>query len=200
MDCSNNVTTWLISDLHFGHDKPFIFQRRGFNTIQEHDQKVIELFNSIVRPDDIVYCLGDIFLGDSENGMNCFGQLNGRFYLAIGNHDTPTRLGLLHQAMEFPPQEWKARIMDIQYGYIIKHKKACIHLTHYPLDTGNGESPSLVYNIHGHVHEDDSVHPEHLLRYNVAWEALGGRPIELDEVVKYLKHNGQMYREKMGLV
>ena len=30
---------WIISDLHFCHNKDFIYGKRGFNSIAEHDEE-----------------------------------------------------------------------------------------------------------------------------------------------------------------
>ena len=46
---------WFTSDLHFSHDRDFVWQERGFNSIQEMNEKIIENFNSVIEPDDILY-------------------------------------------------------------------------------------------------------------------------------------------------
>lgn len=33
---------YFTSDLHFGHDKDFIYKSRGFNSIGDHDNTIIE--------------------------------------------------------------------------------------------------------------------------------------------------------------
>ena len=55
---------YLSSDLHFGHDRGFIYEPRGFSNIQEHDEAIIERFNSIVQPEDDLYLMVSfIFFG-----------------------------------------------------------------------------------------------------------------------------------------
>ena len=48
---------YVTSDLHFGHDREFIFGPRGFKTIQEHDEAIIQNWNSVVTKSDLVYIL-----------------------------------------------------------------------------------------------------------------------------------------------
>ena len=36
---------WITSDLHLQHDKPFIYEARGFSSIQEHDEAIIKNWN-----------------------------------------------------------------------------------------------------------------------------------------------------------
>lgn len=59
---------YFSSDLHLNHDKAFIYEACGFSSIQEHDETIIERFNSIVTERDDLYLLGDLMLGnDPEN-------------------------------------------------------------------------------------------------------------------------------------
>lgn len=60
---------WFSSDLHFGHNKDFIYQARGFNSIEEHDKAIVDNWNSIVDEDDDVYLLGDLMLNSDDAGI-----------------------------------------------------------------------------------------------------------------------------------
>ena len=51
------------SDLHLGHDKDFVVQARGFETVEEMNAEIIRRWNERVYPDDDVYVLGDLTLG-----------------------------------------------------------------------------------------------------------------------------------------
>ena len=33
---------WVISDLHLGHDKPFVWEARGFDSVEEMNQTIIK--------------------------------------------------------------------------------------------------------------------------------------------------------------
>ena len=67
---------YVTSDLHIGHDKDFMYTPRGFSSITEHDNAILENWNKIVKDDDIVYILGDIMLGDNFYGLDIFNNLN----------------------------------------------------------------------------------------------------------------------------
>lgn len=54
---------FLTSDLHFLHDREFIWKARGFNSVDEMNEETIRRFNEVVNPEDTVYILGDIALG-----------------------------------------------------------------------------------------------------------------------------------------
>ena len=45
---------WFTSDLHLGHDKDFVVQARGFETVEEMNAEIIRRWNERVYPDDDV--------------------------------------------------------------------------------------------------------------------------------------------------
>ena len=68
---------WFTSDLHFGHNKEFLYKPRGFENIVDHDETIIKNWNELVAPNDTIFILGDLMLNDNNYGMNCLKQLNG---------------------------------------------------------------------------------------------------------------------------
>lgn len=112
---------WFTSDTHFGHQKDFLFGPRGFASSEEHDVAIIKNWNSIISPDDEVYHLGDVMLGDNEHGIKCLEQLNGRIHILIGNHDTDTRIQLYKQCKNVVSIDYALRktLENIMCGYHI---------------------------------------------------------------------------------
>ena len=39
---------WFSSDLHLGHQKEFLYVPRGFSSIEEHDEAIIDNINEVV--------------------------------------------------------------------------------------------------------------------------------------------------------
>ena len=63
--------TFVWSDTHFGHksenwDVP-LWKKRGFNSIEEHDEGLISNWNKTVSNEDDVFHLGDIMFGARLN-------------------------------------------------------------------------------------------------------------------------------------
>lgn len=141
---------WVTSDLHFGHKKDFLWRPRGFNSIEEHDEEIIKRWNEIVKPDDTVYILGDLMLNDNSAGIEKIRRLNGWKYLAIGNHDTDTRIPLYKTIWD---------VTCIQYAYRLRYKGLNFFLTHYPTLTSNYDYDkplkTKVINLCGHSHTSD---------------------------------------------
>ncbi len=103
------VKKFYLSDTHFLHERLLGMQPRAFASIGEHDEAIIERWNSVVGGEDIVYHLGDFAFGLAKNAervKEIFGRLNGRKYLVIGNHDTNKR-GDLHPALA--SLDWASR-------------------------------------------------------------------------------------------
>jgi calcineurin-like phosphoesterase family protein len=74
---------WLTSDWHFCHSQPFIYEPRGFKNQYEMNQTIIKNYNSVVQPNDDVYCVGDCILNDNEEGIKCIKQLKGKIHIVI---------------------------------------------------------------------------------------------------------------------
>lgn len=164
---------WLISDTHFNHNKDFIWKSRGFNSVQEMNETIINNWNKVIKSDDIVYHLGDFIMGDLSRGIDIIKQLNGKIRLAIGNHDTNARIIAFYNLHNFE---------DIQFGYRIKKGKRTFLLTHYPTLTGNFDN-SKTYSIHGHTHSNNAF-CEYDMMYNVNCDAHNCNPILLEDAIK----------------
>ena len=167
---------WLISDTHLNHDKEFIWKARGFNSVQEMNDAIIERWNEVVKYDDVVYHLGDFIMSDLDTGIALVKQLKGKIKLAIGNHDTQNRLVAFCDLYNFD---------DIQFGYRLKEGKKSFLLTHYQTLTGNFDN-SKTYSIHGHTH---SLNPfcEYDLMYNVNCDAHNCRPVAWEDMIAEIK-------------
>ena len=83
--------TFFTADHHIGH-KSILSQRmarpRPFATIEEHDEALVAAWNAVVRPDDIVWHLGDFaYKCSPEYAASVRARLHGRIRLCRGNHD-----------------------------------------------------------------------------------------------------------------
>ena len=178
---------FLTSDTHFGHDREFLWGPRGFKSSREHDETIIANWNSVVGPEDIVYVLGDLMLGDNEWGRECVRRLNGRICLIRGNHDTP------HRWYEF----YRTIGDNIQFGNcaeLINYRRYNFYLSHFPTLTGNLEKESLhqmTLNLHGHTHSKSKFFEDRPYMYNVALDANDNTPVLLDDIIDRMKEKVQ---------
>lgn len=180
---------WLTSDLHFNHDKDFIWKVRGFNSVQEMNEALVKNFNSVVKPEDTVYILGDNMMGmDINSGLAYLRRLNGIKHIAIGNHDTDARIEAYKNSKIFA---------DIQFGYRIKVKGTTYILTHYPTVTANGDNLRVV-NLHGHTHQEDSNFFENRpYMYHVGVDSHKCFPVSMETIIEDIKNfKGENKNEK----
>lgn len=170
---------FITSDLHFGHDRAFIYEPRGFSSIGEHDEEIIWRWNDVVKSDDIIFVLGDLMLGtDHDYGLSCISRLNGMLHLIRGNHDTDRRW-----------EEYNTLANTVvEYGYatILKHEYGKSYLCHYPTETSCLENMTPIknhlINLHGHTHSTHKFEKNKPYQYNVALDAHNCCPVSLKQV------------------
>lgn len=178
---------FLVSDTHFGHPNIVKFEANGvkirpWETFQEHDDALIENWNSVVKPTDKVYHLGDVCI--SRKSFALLDKLHGDKILIRGNHDI------------FKLEDYSKHFRDIRAFHVLN---GCI-LSHAPLHTSCLEKFGC--NIHGHTHANHvkrvsdigglEIDPSYL---NVCVEHTNFAPLHLDEVFdRILKQGGTVGR------
>lgn len=169
--------TWFTSDLHFNHNKEFLFKPRGFNSVEDMNEAIISRFNSLVGMDDTVFILGDIML--TKNDISLLRRLKGWKYIILGNHDTDNRIDLYSGVWD---------VCDIERAAVVKFKgtKDLFYLSHYPALTGNPNDHHSTFSIHGHTHSQNKF-SEHPLTYNVAVDAHNCEPVLAARMIMELK-------------
>ena len=174
------MALFFTSDLHLGHDREFIYKPRGFNSLYEMEEKIIENWNSKVTNEDDVIVLGDFALGNNYEGLDeLIGRLNGRIFLLRGNHDTDHK-------MNYYKTNWHFMIKRIEHADDpIKYKKKTFMLSHYPMLTSNLESDpdECIINLHGHTHSKEKFYNDIPYMYNVACDAHNCTPVSIDEII-----------------
>ena len=85
-------TRFVISDTHFSHENAWAKFKladgsplRPFTSTEEMDETMVENWNNVVGPFDVVYHLGDVAI--SKRGLDLVKRLNGKKRLIRGNHD-----------------------------------------------------------------------------------------------------------------
>ncbi len=80
---------FFTSDLHLNHNKEFLYGKRGYKSMQEHDAGVIKIWNERVGENDIVINLGDFifYQKDSVLTKEYINKLNGKQFFLWGNHN-----------------------------------------------------------------------------------------------------------------
>ena len=172
----NNI--FFTSDTHFGHNRSFLLEPRGFKFTEDMNEAIIERWNKIVKPDDIVYHLGDMFLNNNEIGVKCMKRLNGTIFMIWGNHDSDVRKNLVAA---------ECHISGGWYSYLIKYGKIPIYISHYPTITSNYDEKHFsqhVINLHGHTHQQTNfLYPNNPFMYHIGMDSHNCTPVHIDEII-----------------
>lgn len=173
---------YFTSDLHFNHDRDFIYKPRGFDSCWAMNRKIIENWNSIVTEEDDVYVLGDLMLGDNFIGKRIISSLKGNIHVILGNHDTDQRIKIYN---ELP------NVVDIKFADRLRYKGYTFYLSHYPTFTGNldQEKPlkARVLNLYGHTHSSEKFYEENFTMYNVALDAHDNKVVSIEDIIEDIK-------------
>ena len=167
--------TFFTSCPHFGHERLIEIQssRSKFNSIEEHDETIIENWNNAVRQKDTIWLLGDCVFG--VKNLKKLGMLKGIKKLILGNHDQ-------YNIKKYIPY------FNQIYGSM-KYKKI-YWLTHQPVQRDYAERWKV--NIHGHIHDnvrfkkiryESAVDkPDLVVYYNVGMDFNDFTPVEFSQI------------------
>lgn len=165
---------FFCSDHHFHHENILGFKRddgtplRDFKSLAHMHEHIIAQHNSVVRPGDKVYFLGDVSMSKKASALEILHRLNGEKVLIKGNHDQCTA------------QAYLEYFKDIRGS----HQFSGIIMTHIPIHSESLARWSI--NIHGHLHYQVVRMPLSQLpdrRYfNVSLERINYTPISLEEI------------------
>ena len=178
---------WLTSDWHFNHDREFIWKARGFTSVQEMNEAIIQRHNALVRPDDDVYILGDSSLGGGDEQVLAANKalierLNGRLHIIRGNHDTDRRVAMYESC--------KNVVGPVLYADMLHYKGYHFYLSHFPTLTSNLEKESLkqcTCNLFGHTHQTTNFHLDMPFMYHVGVDSHNCEPVLLDNIIEEMK-------------
>lgn len=138
------VKKFYCSDLHFFHKNICRFTNRQlFTNPEEHTEWLIQIWNSQVRPGDLVYHLGDFFFTtDYEKIRGVMERLNGQKICLKGNH---CNRQILNRLKIDGLIEWWGDYREEKIGktslVMFHFPVACWHRQHYG-----------AWHIHGHSH------------------------------------------------
>jgi len=152
---------WIISDTHFVHENILSFTdndgnliRPGFDSVDHMNEYMIEKWNSVVKPGDIVYHCGDVVIGPKDKFLPLFKRLNGSKRLIVGNHDDIKFMAKKELFTKI--MMWR---MFREFGLLLSHVP--LHessLRRGP--PGHEHDPeynkNMLLNVHGHIHQNES--------------------------------------------
>ncbi len=174
---------WFTADDHFGHGNIIEYCNRPFETVEEMDAKLIDNWNSTIKPGDTVYHLGDFTLGDMNVAREYFSLLNGSINILSNpwHHDARWLSGdyfsnSYTEVVKLPPMV----VLEIpqRKGYPI-----AIILCHYPLERWDRKHYGSIH-LHGHCHGNLLENPQ--FRMDIGVDMHRFYPISLSGVLEVM--------------
>lgn len=162
---------WFASDPHFDHTNIIKYCHRPFRSVRQMNAILQRNWNSTLRPDDLVYFVGDMSFGKpSRSPWWWLKRLNGRKVYVKGSHDRGIRLSSIIPGV--------SRVSEFE------------HVTVGGLDFLVVHDPSSAivngwegWVIHGHLHNTKPFCDFQEKRVNVSVEVTGYKPVSLARII-----------------
>jgi calcineurin-like phosphoesterase family protein len=165
---------FFVSDTHFDHGNFLKFEDdkgqkiRPFNSVEEMNETMIERWNSVVKPHDKIYHLGDVtFRPNKLAAIMC--RLHGHKRLLLGNHDNGASYELTR---------WFEKV---HLWRIFKEENFVC--THIPIRQDQFRY-KVEYNVHGHIHQNVIDDRQYI---NICVEQTNYTPLSMDEIKARMK-------------
>lgn len=203
-----NTMRWFTSDFHFGHARIIELSNRPFRDLDHMHATIIDTLNERIAPDDELWILGDVALGNQIENLQLLRRLTVKtIHIVAGNHDNG------HPAYtkgKTTPKTltWRDTLTDLGVATII-HENTTLTLTdgtpvqisHFPYATSGDARPAVNKHgvitradrfaeyrpvdddrwlIHGHVHETFQQAGKCI---NVGLDAWNGQPVAEDTIL-----------------
>ena len=203
---------YFTSDTHFGHKNIIAYSNRPFRDYTEMDWKIVDNWNHIIGPTDVVYHLGDVAMGPSERWDEILTALNGYKVLVVGNHDRIFKGMSANQNAKWEEKyhEWFDEVTDNLRGLELSNGTV-VNLSHFPYDGDSHDGDRYTEFrledrgtplIHGHTHAEYeklginsmvSYSKSNTLQIHVGMDAWNYTPVSEDQIVTLMeavKDNG----------
>lgn len=180
------MTIWFTADTHFGHANIISFCDRPYETVQEMNWMIAKNFNELIQPDDTLYHLGDVAMGNLRSSLPVMQTINGHKILVPGNHDRVFSQNTVAYRERFR-DEYLQGFDEIADEYVVFDDTFA--LCHFPFDGDSHDGNRFDklrpeddgrYLLHGHVHSKWKVNGRQI---NVGVDVWDYKPVSLQELL-----------------
>ena len=161
------MSVYFTSDHHFGHSGARGFYRRPFASVAEMDQAMIDRWNSVIKPEDEVWHLGDFAVRQPAGRVaSLLSELHGQKHLITGNNDDAGVTGCTG---------WKS----VQSYAEVTIDGSSLILCPLPFGLWGGKGKGAI-NLHGHSHGRLKPLPR---QFDVGVDVWDFQPVTLAQLV-----------------
>lgn len=154
---------------HFGHTNIIKHCGRPFAHTHEMNTTMVNNWNALVGPKDVVWHLGD-FSFRGQHPRTYLKLLNGQINICLGNHDKKKKL------LECVDEGLLDKVVEVHY---LKWEKKRFWLSHYAHVVWSGSHRGVVHAF-GHSHGTLQRHSYRSM--DVGMDAMGFCPVHINTV------------------
>lgn len=174
------MATYLLSDLHLGHDNIIEYCDRPFADVEDMNQTLVVNWNDAVDPDDEVIYGGDLTIaGTAAAFLEWTSKLNGDIVFLVGNHDRTV-------------VETLDRVSVLEH-YRFSHGGCDFYCTHRPEDVPRNWDGWSVFGHHHNNYPDEFpfLDPE-TRRINISIELLDYEPVPIETIIECIERGERL--------
>lgn len=163
---------FVTSDTFFGRVKILEIADRPFDSIVEMNETIIKNWNDVVKPNDIVYHLGN-FAWTPLDAEESLIRLNGQIKLILGEYDDA-----ILEISKFMQDK-----LEIIQPVFYKEPKTRTLLSHWPMLDWIGKDLG-VFHFHGHSLLNHKTNLKECNRVNACTDQWSFKPIEIKAMLE----------------
>lgn len=174
---------FFTSDSHFNHGSMLKFKRKdgsparpGFTDVEHMNEVMINNWNSVVKDSDIIYHLGDVYMGKEDEAEKILKRLKGKKRLVLGNHDMIDSKSVL-------PKFFKKITL---WRLFKEHNFICTHAPAHP----NTFDHKGYINVMGHTHYRGPPQGPHV---SVCVELTDYKPVAIEDINELYKKQQSLF-------
>lgn len=180
------MTYYFTSDTHFGHANIIKYSNRPYRDADHMNESLIANWNSVVKPTDTIFHLGDLGFTNEEALIKIVQRLNGQKIYLYGNHDKTVKKSKKLQGLF-------GKVCDYYELYVedptVIGGRQFIVMSHYAMLQWN-KSHHGALMLHGHDHGTlEYPFTDSLRIMDVGVDPCGYFPISYEQVKAKLKDN-----------
>lgn len=137
---------YFSSDLHLQHKNILQYDKRAFESIEEHDEHLIKNICKTLKAGDNLYYLGDFIFGDkkkTESFLGTIASTGANLFFIKGNHDNDAVVQAYKKYGIYLGNMEEIRSIDGQH----------IILNHYAMRIWHNSHRSF-WHLYGHSHDN----------------------------------------------
>lgn len=200
---------WFISDLHISHNRSFIYEKRGFTSVEEHDETLVHRWNAHLTDRSVAVHTGDLLFNDSDGTFFKALMRRLRFstlYVGAGNHISGHLAVYKETISQYPGAveagQLRYEVYPLTYHVDDNPNKRVVFMPvyfelsvgghhivccHYPILSFNKQSKGTIH-VAAHSHGSCALTNKDTglgRRLDVGVESFG-RPVSLTEIKRHL--------------